>query len=145
MRRLMKTNRYLDLSEFGINEKFDVYELGDYDFSTELDFGGIAAVYIFTKRDFVSALNPLHKKQMYKHTIIYCGMTGDTNQRFYNHFKKRGISEHKANRVCIHECEDESEAMTLEKNLLNTLNFPLNDKENDNPEYPSVTKVWEAF
>lgn len=145
MERLIETKRYLDFSEYGINEKFDVYELGDYDFSTELDFGGKAAVYIFSKRDLDSKLNSTYRKQMYQHTIIYCGMTGDTDQRFCGHFKKEGLSKHGANRICVHKCKNESEAKSLEKNLLNMFNFPLNDKENDNPKRPDVKKVWEAF
>lgn len=141
MERLRKTNIHLNLSKYGINEKFDVYELGSYDFSTELDFGGIAAVYIFTKLSSPQSLNPSNKGQKYKHTIIYCGMTGDTDQRFAGHFKKEGLSKHEANRICIHECKNESEAKTLESKILKTFNFPLNDKENGNPEYPSVKKV----
>lgn len=145
MERLKKTDRYLDLSEYGIREKFDVYELGEYDFSENLDFGEISAVYIFSKRDYLSHLNKFYKKEMYMHTIIYCGMTGNTNQRFYNHFQKDELNARSVNRICICECSNRSDAKNLEKKLLKAFKFPINEKDNDSPEYPDVTKVWEVF
>lgn len=141
MKQLKETKQHLSLSKYGINEKFDVYELGNYDFSTELDFGGIAAVYIFTKQSTSQSLDSSKKEQKNTHTIIYCGMTGDTDQRFAGHFKKEGLSKHDANRICVHKCEDVSEAQTLESKILKALKFPLNDKENDNPKHPDVKKV----
>lgn len=145
MKRLKKTDRYLDLSEYGIQEKFVVYELGEYDFSENLDFGEISAVYIFSKRDFLSCLNKSYQKQMYMHTIIYCGMTGNTDQRFYDHSHKDDLKGKSANRICIHECSSRREAQKLEEKLLKTFNFPINEKDNDSPKYPKVTKVWEVF
>jgi hypothetical protein len=43
MKRLKKvTGHCLDMSDYGLVEKFDVYELGDYDFSNNIDFGDCA-------------------------------------------------------------------------------------------------------
>ena len=145
MKRLKKTKKWLDLSDFGITKKFEVYELGDYDFSTELDFQEIAAVYIFTKRDIDSSLNPSLKKQMYKHTLIYCGMTGNTNKRFKAHFHKEEIMSSKANRISICHCKGEEDARCLERAVLGKLPFPVNEHGNESPKYPNVTQVWEAF
>lgn len=72
MKRLKETKQHLSLSKYGINEKFDVYELGNYDFSTELDFGGIAAVYIFTKQSTSQSLDSSKKgtkEHAYNHIL----------------------------------------------------------------------------
>lgn len=145
MRRLKKTNKWLGLSDYGIPEKFDTYELGDYDFSSDLDFHEIAAVYIFTERDNYSSSNPSFEKEMYKHTLIYCGMTGNTNERFKEHFHKNEILGHKANRISLCFCKNEDDAKSLERSILETFSFPVNERGNESPKYPDVTQVWEEF
>lgn len=146
MKRLKKvTGHCLDMSDYGLVEKFDVYELGDYDFSNNIDFGDCAGVYIFTKRDSFSQLNASYGKEMYSHTLIYCGETKELDKRFYSHFHAQDILDADANRICIHKCENKEDASSLEKELLKTLKFPVNKKGNDNPEYPEVKKVLEAF
>ena len=146
MIRLKKiTGHYLDISEYGVVEKFDVYELGDYDFSTNLDFGDCAGVYIFTKKDTCSQLNASYGKEMYSHTLIYCGETKELDERFYSHFHAKDIENSSADRICIHKCKNKDVASSLEKKLLETLKFPVNKKGNDNPKYPNVKKVLEAF
>lgn len=136
---------YLDMSEYGIDESFDVYELGNYDFKDNLDFGESAGVYIFTKRDCVSKLNPSFGKEMYPHTLIYCGETEEIDKRFYSHFHADDIIKEGADRISIRKCKNKEEATNLEKKLLETLKFPVNKKENDTPKYPDIKKVWEAF
>lgn len=87
MRRLKSVKgHYLDLTDYGIVDKFDVYELGTYDFTDNLEFGESAGVYIFTCRDMVSTTSKKYHKETYLHELIYCGMTEQLNQRFYSHF-----------------------------------------------------------
>jgi hypothetical protein len=146
MIRLKKiVGHHLDMSEYGVEEKFDIYELGSYDFSDNIDFGDCAGVYIFTKRDAYSQLNVSYGKEMYSHTLIYCGETKEMNKRFYSHFHAKDIMNAGADRVSIHKCKNKNEVSSLEKKLLETLNFPVNDKGNNTPQYTEIKKVLEAF
>lgn len=146
MKRLNKVKgHYLTFSDYGIQEKFDIYELDSYEFDENLDFGDSAGVYIFTRRDANAELNPSYQKHMYSHTLIYCGMTEELDSRFYAHFHKEEIMGHMSNRICIHKCKNSKEAEKLEKLLLGTFNFPVNKKDNSNPQYPNIKKVLEAF
>lgn len=146
MKRLKKVSgRYLALSDYEIQETFDIYELGSYNFDENIDFGDSAGVYIFTKRDMSAELNSSYQRHMFSHTLIYCGMTKELDSRFYSHFRKEEIMEHKADRICIHKCKNSEDAEALEKILLATFNFPVNEKDNSNPKYPDVKKVLEAF
>ena len=135
----------LDMSEFGIEESFDVYELGSYDFSDNIDFGECAGVYIFTKRDIYSELNATYGKEMYSHTLIYCGETKEMDKRFYSHFHAQDIIDAGADRISIYKCNNKEEASSLEKKLLATLKFPVNKKGNDSPKFQNIKKVLEAF
>ena len=146
MERLKQVEgHYLDLKEYDIDEKFYVYELGNYDFSDNLVFSENKGVYIFTLRDIVSELDADYGKQMYFHTLIYCGRSTELDDRFYNHFHKEEIKKKNADRICICFCNTDEETEELEKKVLATFQFPVNEKDNDNPKYPNITKVREAF
>lgn len=146
MKRLKKVDgHYLDLSPYNVYEHFDVYELGSYDFSDNIDFGDDAGVYIFTHRDVDSSIPEEYNKNVYQHELIYCGMTEELDKRFYAHFHAPDIIERNGNRLSIYKCKDKKEASTLEKKVLSKLKFPVNKKDNDNPDFPTVKKVVEAF
>lgn len=135
MKRLKNTNRYLDLSVYGINEKFDVYKLGNYDFSENLKFDDKIGVYMFTIKsgDFYCP-NPNSGHYFY-HTPVYCGKTSDTDTRFYDHHKGDESKEVGANRFAFHPCNSNEEAEALEKRILSLIDFPENEVNNSNAQY----------
>lgn len=136
---------YFDFSEYGIKECFDIYALNGYDFKENLDLSGNEGVYIFTRRDICSSHVPSYRKEMYYHTLLYCGMTKDLKGRFDEHQYKNELLDEHVSHISIYECSTRKDAKELESKILGTLKFPLNKKENSNPKYPNVKKVLEAF
>lgn len=135
---------YFDFSEYGINEYFDIYALNGYDFKENLDLSDNEGVYIFTRRDICSSHIPSYRKEMYYHTLLYCGMTKDFKARFYDHQYKKELLDERVSHLAICKCSTEKDAEDLESKILHTFGFPLNKKENDNPKYPEIKKVLEA-
>ena len=86
-------------------------------------FKDIPALYVFTKRGFVSG--------SFIHDLIYVGETGDLSKRFDNHHKENCIMRCDANCICIHSFPgSESERRMAEMDILNAFDFPCNDKSN---------------
>lgn len=138
MTRLDRTYRYLNLSEFGINEKFDVYELGNYDFSENLKFDDKIGVYMFTNRS-GEFYNPSpNSGTCFYHTPVYCGKTSDTDTRFYDHHKGNKSKKAGVNRFAFHPCKSNKEAEALEKKILSLIDFPENEMNNSNAKYKNA-------
>ena len=146
MKRLQQLEgRTLELSQYEITKRFDVYALENYDFHDNLDFGDTPGVYIFTKRDIETSIPEGYNKQMYKHKLIYCGATEELEDRFCGHFRADDIQNEGATHISIHKCNSKNDAFALEDFILKRLKFPSNRKNNDNPKFKDVKKVVEAF
>ena len=137
--------RTLELSQYEITKQFYVYALGNYDFHDNLDFGDVPGVYIFTKRDMDTTIPNGYNKQMYQHELIYCGASEELDGRFCGHFHAKEIQDMGATHISIHLCSNKDESFELEELVLSKLKFPVNEKGNDNPKFPNVKKVVEAF
>ena len=138
MKRLKNTNKHLDLSQYGIQERFDVYNIGNYNFEENLDFNNNLGVYIFSCRDTCSTLSESYRREIYYHTPLYCGMTSNFNKRFNDHFKAEDLMEANCNCISVYYCKAEEDAVDLEKKILSLIKFPFNKAENNNPKYDNA-------
>lgn len=143
MERLKNTGNHLDLNNFEVVERFDVYELGDYDFDENLDFGSKKGVYIFTRRDMTSELSSSFQREIYHHIPLYCGKTENFNKRFNDHFKSDNLRESNCDYISIYICDDENPA-DLEKKILSLIKFKYNKEYNENPKYKEDVKLNEV-
>lgn len=144
MKKLSKTGKYIDLNEYKIHERFEVYDLDGYDFTENLDFGEDAGVYIFSKRQFTSTESNKFKRQVYYHTPLYCGMTENFNQRFDGHFKAEDLINAHCNRICICYCNCKEDAKDLEQRILSSIDFPFNSQNNKEPKNSEEVKLTEV-
>lgn len=138
MERLKKTDRYLDLSEYDIREKFYVYELGKYDFSENLKFNDTIGVYMFTNFSGDTYIPSNDNRNFFYHTPIYCGKTSDTDTRFYKHHKGKESINIGANAFAFHPCNKDEEAVALENKLLSCIDFPENKTNNSDATHHDV-------
>lgn len=130
MKRLKDTGLLLELNKFEINNRFKVFNLGNYDFNDDLDFGESAGVYIFTTKDVCSHQSNEYKREVYYHTLHYCGMTKNFNTRFEGHFKAEDLQKSNVDHICICKCPNQYESDKLEELLLSKINFTYNIKDN---------------
>ena len=140
MKRLKELGKYLDLSEYEISEHFRLYELGNYDFSENLDFDNKEGVYFFTRREMTSKLSPSYQRQIYHHIPLYCGRTENFNKRFNDHFKKDDLKKAHCDHISICICDSKDEAVELEKKILSLVKTEFNEVGNENPKYKDKEK-----
>ena len=143
MKTPLATNFLLDLSQWNIKEKFQIFKLNEnFDFHDNLDFKEKSGVYIFTKREDM----PLFQTCTYQfyHLPVYCGMTKNLRARFDQHCNAEKIIEQDANMVAIHYCSTENAADELETKILSEIFFPVNNKKNLHPKHYDV-KIPETY
>lgn len=144
MKRLKQTHKQLDLSQYEIDERFDVYFLEGYDFDENLDFDNKTGVYLFTKRDMTNTYSPIYRREVYFHIPLYCGMTKDFNQRFKDHFKAEDLKKANCDCISVYFCKTQKVSTTLEKKILSLIDFPFNTDNNENPKYKDNIKLMEV-
>jgi len=144
MKSPKSTHLLLDLSQWGINVKFDIFMIDEnFDFHENLDFNEKPGVYIFTKRDIIPQI-VVGKEYQFLHKPIYCGMTGNLRTRFDQHCNAEKIMEQDANIVAVHYCSTEDAADKLETKILSEIKFPVNNKKNLHPKHYDV-KIPETY
>lgn len=109
-------------------QKFNVYDLDNYDFEEELQFDGDEKyiVYLFSNRWEGT-------DSIFHHAIYYCGKTKVVESRFAGHHKADELIEKNPNCISIHKCNTEKEMNDLEIELTELYRPELNIQ--NNPEY----------
>ena len=120
---LRKTDKTVTL--VGASGREYVFKLFTFDDFNDVKgaFESKAALYVFGQ---------LNEDQT-KFTRVYLGETDDLKARFDNHHKEDCIRYHGANCIGIcdeEEFKDEAKRKAAEKDLLDVMNFPCNDKNN---------------
>jgi hypothetical protein len=85
----------------------------------ETEFNAVAAVYVQTVRTPKAGGGGSHK-------WIYVGQTGDLSKRPLNHHKKPCFDREGANCLLIHSEENEKTRLSIEADLIASLNPPCN-------------------
>jgi hypothetical protein len=84
------------------------------------EFNAVGAVYVHTVRaEKAGGGGGTHK-------IIYVGQTGDLSTRPLNHHKKACFDKHAANFLLIYQEENEKARLTIEADLIKSLDPPCN-------------------
>lgn len=101
---------------------FELYSFDKYD-DVKGAFTEVPALYLFGK---------LNADQSF-FDYIYLGETSNLHERYDNHMKEDCIKHHGANGIGIYALEEfrnEAKRKAAEKDLLDAINFPCNDKNN---------------
>lgn len=106
----------------GENYQFSLWLFEDFDDIKSTFTGG--GLYLFTNRH--------SDQEIYKHSYIYLGETGDYFTRFDNHHKEQCIRLHNANCIGFYSMPDADEdtRKAAEDDLLDNYNFPCNNANN---------------
>lgn len=86
--------------KIGGHGPFDLYELNNFDFSENLDFGERMGIYVFSERQVL--------KNSINHEIYYVGKTTQFSDRFYQHHKTKQLKKVNPNCLAIMDCDKDA-------------------------------------